>query len=280
MPEPVLAVIVVTHNSDKWLPDFFESWEKGIERTQIPHEVIVADADSAVLPANVPAGAQVLACGNVGYGASINRAVAASSAPWLLLCNPDLYFHEDFARDFLKRTLEAPPKGAGCIAPALVNEDDTGQPSVGAFPTIRRLITDQFRAPMHRKFIYPHAPGFCDWATGACLLIQREHFERVGGFDEKFFLYVEEVDLQKRLAGVGLRTFAQAESVMHMAPNAAAPRKSAARHSARGMLRYFAKHGSAGQLAGYRWLALLSGRLPWGEAFASKGKILETATGP
>jgi N-acetylglucosaminyl-diphospho-decaprenol L-rhamnosyltransferase len=281
MPEPLLAVIVVTHNSDKWLPGFFSSWEKGIEGTCIPHEVIVADAGSAVIPANLPAGVRVLSCGNVGYGASINRAVGASSAPWILFCNPDLLFSDKFGMEFLKPILDAPPQNAGCIAPGLMNDDHTGQPSAGPFPTIRRMMTDQFRAPLYRKFTYFDPTGFYDWATGACLLVRRKHFNLVGGFDERYFLYVEEVDLQRRLASAGLRTwFVQDGTVIHLAPNAAAPRESARRYSARGMLRYFAKHGTAGQLLGYRLLALVSGRLSVGEAFASKRKILETATGP
>ena len=89
------------------------------------------------------------------------------------------------------------------------------------------------------------------------------------------------MDLQKRLAGLGLRTwFVENVGVIHHAPNAAAPRSTAGRYSARGMLRYFAKHGSVGQLFAYRLLAFASRRLSIREAFAPKAKILETPTGP
>ncbi len=282
MPEPLIALIVVTHNSERWLPVFFRWWSSVMAETHYAHETIVADAGSAVLPSQVPPGARVLSCGNIGYGASINRAVAATNAAWLLLCNPDISFGEEFGAQFLKPMLTSPPKNAGCIAPGLVNDDDSAQPSAGPFPSIWRLITDQFRTPMHRKFTHPAATGFYDWATGACLLVRREHFQRIGGFDEKIFLYVEEVDLQKRFAGLGLRTwFVGNAGVIHHAPNAAAPHfLTAGRYSARGMLRYFAKHGSFGQLFAYRLLAFASRRLPVREAFARKAKILETPTGP
>jgi GT2 family glycosyltransferase len=284
MPEPVIAVIVVTHNSEGWLPGFFRWWASVTAATPYAHEIVVADAGSTMLPGAVPAGARMVACGNVGFGASINRAVTVTSAPWLLLCNPDVSFGEDFGPQFLKPVLTTPlsfPRNVGCIAPGLVNDDDSGQPSVGAFPRIRRLIADQFRSPMYRKFAHPAPTGLYDWATGACLLVRREHFQRVGGFDEKFFLYVEEVDLQRRLAAVGLRTwFVQDVGVIHHAPNAAAPRSTAGRYSARGMLRYFAKHGTFGQLFAYRLLAVASRRLSLREAFAPTGKILETPTGP
>ena len=181
MPEPLISLIVVTHNSEQWLPGFFRWWSSVMAESYFPHEIVVADAGSGVLPAQLPAGARVVSCGNVGYGASINRAVAGASSPWLLMCNPDLSFGEEFGAQFLKPMLTAPPKSAGCIAPGLVNDDDSGQPSVWPFPRIWRLITDQFRAPMRRKFTHPAATGFYDWATGACLLIRRE-FSACGRF--------------------------------------------------------------------------------------------------
>ena len=285
MPEPLISLIIVTHNSDHWLTAFFRWWFAVMADARMVHEIVVADSGSGVPPEKICAqlapAARVIACGNVGYGAAINRAAAITTAPWLLLCNPDISFGEDFFSSFLEPMIRHPPARAGCMAPGLVNGDDTAQPSAGPFPTIRRLITDQFRSPMYRKFSYPEPTGYYDWATGACLLIRREHFVQVGGFDEKFFLYVEEVDLQKRLAGLGLRTwFVREGGVMHHAPNAVRPQRSTQRYSARGMLRYFAKHGALGQLLAYRFLALASFRLLLREAFASKKSILEKSTGP
>ena len=280
---PALTLVVVTHNSARWLPGLFQSWRKAVP--SLATEIVVADAGSTDntrdLAAAQEPSAQILACGNIGYGAAINRAAAATSAPWLLLCNPDLSFPNNFAGTFLLPMMNAPPLGSACIAPGLVNEDATGQPSVGPFPSIRRLITDQFRSPLNRKFTLPQPTGFYDWATGACLLVRREHFKTVSGFDEKFFLYVEEVDLQRRLANIGLRTwFIQDVGLIHLAPNAASPRHSAQQYSTRGLLRYFAKHGTPIQLLAYRLLCLASFRLSVANAFASRRKILETPTGP
>jgi GT2 family glycosyltransferase len=278
---PLLAVIVVTHNSARFLPDFFQSWQA----TNPPsHEILLANSgstdDTLQLAATFPA--KVLPLKNIGYGAAINAAAGQTSADWLLLCNPDLIFPEDFATEFLNPMMDNPPQNAGCIAPGLVNEDDTGQLSVGHFPTIRGLIADQFRPAWRRKYIYPDPTGFYDWATGACLLIRRQHFQSIGGFDERFFLYSEEVDLQRRLAEKGLRTYFQQDAaVMHLAPAASRnPPKIIRRYAARGTLRYFAKHGRFLQLSLYRLLAIASRRLPINEALASRRKVLSTPTGP
>ncbi len=121
-----------------------------------------------------------------------------------------------------------------------------------------------------------------DWATGACLLIRREHWNAVAGFDEKFFLYVEEVDFQRRLAALGLRTLLKRDvAVTHLSPAASrSPSATIRRYAARGLLRYFAKHGTPAQLLTYRLLVLSTGRLSPKEALAPKQKILETPTGP
>ncbi|HUO10011.1 MAG TPA: glycosyltransferase family 2 protein [Phycisphaerae bacterium] len=283
MPEPLFALIVVTHNSKQWLPGFFKTWSTGVPT--LPAEIVVADSGSTDgtrrVAREISPSARILECGNIGYGAAANRGVAATSAPWILLCNPDLEFDKGFESDFLQPMMQKPPHGAGCIAPGLINEDETGQYSVGDFPTVWGILRDQFREPEKRKYVLRSKEEMFDWATGAILLICREHWNAVGGFDEKFFLYAEEVDFQRRLAHHGLRTRLVREvGVRHLSPAAGRATAQIKRYSARGMLRYFAKHGTLVQLLAYRLLALASLRLPPSEALAPKKTILDTPTGP
>src|SRR5262249_25217967 len=146
------------------------------------------------------------------------------------------------------------------------------------------LIRDRFRPPSLRKYLLnsPAPHEFFDWATGACLLLRREHWKQVRGFDEKFFLYVEDIDLQKRLANSRLRTYFLATSaVAHLNPTASRPRdRQLRKYGARGLLRYFAKHGTPSQLLAFRLLALASLRLAPSEALASRSNILCKSTGP
>jgi N-acetylglucosaminyl-diphospho-decaprenol L-rhamnosyltransferase len=287
-----LAVVVVTHDSAAWLPGFFETWRvaaggsEALRRGGV--EVVVADAGSvddtvAVVQRAGGAEVRIIACGDVGFGAAANRGVGATSAARLLVCNPDLTFPADFVRALIDPLLLPLSKdsplwyGAACIAPRLLNPDGSVQASVGRFPTIGGVVGDQFWPREQRKYVrpQPETAGLVDWAAGACLLLRRDKFEEVGGFDERFFLYVEEVDLQRRLWAVNGQTwFAPEACVTHHAPNASRPpRAKVQRWAAQGLLRYFAKHGSAGELAAFRLLAAVSGRLGVGEVMASRRAI-------
>jgi len=298
-PDGLLTLVVVTHDSVRWLRPFFESWRDAVaDAPELARSaVVVADAGSTdQIPAELARlrpDAKVLPVGHIGYGAAANAAIKAVGTPWVLLCNPDLTFPSGFGAEFLQpftartqRENEEWLKKAGVIAPRLVNPDGSVQPSVGRFPTIRGMLRDQFRRREERKYSFPQPTERCriDWATGACLLINREAFESVGGFDPFFFLYMEEVDLQLRLAAAGYPSwFVPAEhgGVVHHAPNAArSARPEVQRWAARGLLRYFAKHGNALQLAACRGLILIAGRLACSEALAGRKTLLARRTGP
>jgi GT2 family glycosyltransferase len=281
-----LALVVVTHNSASWLGRFVETWKLAAEKASgVDVPVVVADSGSqddtlAVAWKLLPT-ASFLRLGHVGFGAAANAGIREATADWILLCNPDLSFPPEFAARLAAALAQATGPVA-CIAPRLLNPDGTTQPSVGPFPSFGRIVRDQFRPRPCRKYACPKpsAAGPVDWATGACLLLRREAVLAAGGFDEKYFLYVEEVDLQRRLRAAGRTVwFATDLCVIHHQPNARRlPQTEIQRYAARGLLRYFAKFG--GGLAGYRLMAFISGRLPAREVFASRRQILECPTGP
>jgi N-acetylglucosaminyl-diphospho-decaprenol L-rhamnosyltransferase len=294
---PLLALVIVTHNSADFLPQLAQSWHTavgGILGLSDQIETHIADSGSADNSRDLAKilfpSAKLYLCQNIGYGAAGNIAIRASTAPWILLCNPDLSFSPDFAKNLLAPILQnpsapfAPHKKIAAIAPRLLNPDGSPQPSVGQFPTLASLLRDQFRPRPNRKYIFPQptAPGPIDWATGACLLLNRNAFVEVGGVDEKYFLYGEELDLQRRFHDAGYANwFLPTATVTHLNPNAArSPRPQAQHWAARGSLRYFAKFSGPLTLTAFRLLALASFRLPPSEALASRRKILDSPTGP
>lgn len=143
---------------------------------------------------------------NLGFAAAVNRGCRLSTGPWVLLLNPDVTVPDGFLDDVfgaVARAEEAP--GTGVIGFRLLNRDGTPQPSAGPFPTFGRTLAGLFLSRAHRKC--KDNPGGdrrpVEWATGGCLLVRRECFEQLGGLDETFFLYYEDVDFCRRAAMSG-----------------------------------------------------------------------------
>src|SRR5262249_53893219 len=122
----------------------------------------------------------------------------AAQSPWLLVLNPDV----EIARGFLNQVFarleqyETDPGGPpGIVGFGLLNPDSSPQGSVGVFPSLTRSLWEQFLPRSRRKYQpgWRVQPGPVDWVTGACMLASREMMATLGGMDEDFFLYYEEV---------------------------------------------------------------------------------------
>ncbi len=137
---------------------------------------------------------------NGGFSAGVNAGWRASRGRWLLVLNPDIVAAPDLLDQVLRRIdayearAEAIP---GVVGFALRNPDGTRQPSVGAFPSLARTVWEQVIPRSRRKYQpeWRHRAGPVDWVTGACFLVAAPLLEAVGGMDEDFFLYHEEVAL-------------------------------------------------------------------------------------
>jgi N-acetylglucosaminyl-diphospho-decaprenol L-rhamnosyltransferase len=164
---------------------------------------------------------------NVGYGGGMNRAVAAmgdDDSP-VLVCNPDLVVRPG-AIKVLVAALEADPK-VGIVGPRLNNVDGSLYPSARAFPAMGDAIGHAFLgavAPRNRfsqryKLLdWDHATARpVDWVSGACCLVRRTAWDEVGGFDDSFFMYMEDVDLCWRVGRRGWQVlYEPAAEVMHV----------------------------------------------------------------
>ena len=289
-----IDIIVVTCDSSQWIPDFWRSLLVSLKKANgcVHGRLIVADSGSTDQTLQVVRdmggdGGEVVVreCGHIGFGAAANQGLKLCQSEWVLICNPDLTFTENFFIELQNVIARHPDKGRiSCLAPRLYHPNGSVQASVGAFPSVWGIVKDQFRARTMRKYlsIQPDALQEIDWATGACLAFKRRVLEQVGGFDEHYFLYVEEVDLQKRLRAAGFEiVFAPQLGVIHHQPNAARPKQDhIQKYAARGNLRYFAKYSSWVTLWMYRLMALVSGRLSVREVFLSRSEILQQRTGP
>lgn len=212
---PDVSVIVVTYNSAAIIERCLCAVR---EQAGVSYEVLVVDNDSrdetaGVVRGRFPEAIVIESGGNVGFAAANNRGIEHARGRYVFFLNPDAFLEPD-AMATLVAALDARPEAAVC-APRLLNADGSLQYSARNFPTVPNQL---FEALMLHKVMRHSScrwgdviydPAFyttdrsVDWLSGAALLVRAEALEEVGSFDERFFLYSEEKDLQYRLALLG-----------------------------------------------------------------------------
>jgi N-acetylglucosaminyl-diphospho-decaprenol L-rhamnosyltransferase len=235
-----------------------------------PREVVVVDNAStdgsvAMVQASYPGVRLQVNQTNLGYGAGANQAMAACTAPYVLLLNSDTRLQPG-ALAALGEYLDRHPRAA-IVGPRLVNPDGTLQASCYPFPTpVHTFLENSIAAVRVGRFIRGNVPllrnhylrtwshtsaRVVPWVKGAALGIRREAFEAVGGFDTAFFMYSEEVDLCYRLATAGWQIhFAPVTTVMHIGGASTMQlRSEMAAQFLASTLQFYERHSSRVQLA-------------------------------
>jgi len=218
-------VIVVTYNPGETLEAFVYS--VGAATTSLAVEIIVVDNDSsdgAAQAVSADGRARLIETGaNLGYGAAANLGARDADAEWLVICNPDIVWHPG-ALDALLTATERWP-AAAAFGPTILEPDGSIYPSARALPSLRTGVG-------HALFsrLWPSNPwtrryrGATDgrervagWLSGSCLAVRREAFEAIGGFDERYFMFFEDVDLGRRLGAAGYASvYVPAATVTHL----------------------------------------------------------------
>lgn len=175
------------------------------------------------------AGAAWLETGaNVGYGRAANAGAghpAVACLPWLLVCNPDVEITPGSVAT-LAATLRS-DEALGAVGPRISNPDGSLYPSARVFPDLLDaaghgllgLVAPRNRfTRRYRLLDWDHSRlARADWVSGACFMARRTAWEQVGGFDPRYFMYLEDVDLCWRLAGAGWSVAYQpAAEVVHV----------------------------------------------------------------
>jgi GT2 family glycosyltransferase len=204
---------------------------------------------------------------NRGFAAGANQGLAASTRPFVLFLNPDAIVEADALPRALAY-LESMP-AVGVVGCRTVNADGTPQPTVDAFHRVRGLVSEALagaRGPV--RGMAPTASGLVDWVYGSFLLGRRTALAAVGGFDEAYEMYGEDVDLCHRLRAAGWRTAYCADAtVVHHGNRSGAARYGEARDAAvlRGTLRFFRRRRGRLSELGFRAAA--------GASFAAKAAV-------
>jgi N-acetylglucosaminyl-diphospho-decaprenol L-rhamnosyltransferase len=212
--QPTWAAVVVNYEAGPLLADCVRSVLADVSAGDA--ELVVVDNGSAdgsvdLLRAAFPGVRVVASPGNVGYARAANLGIAATRAPVVAVLNPDLTIEPGTAKAMLARFDAEPALGA--CGPCVRNPDDSVYPSARTSPSLALAVahgvfglwwpTNPFTARYRQLDADPARPRSVDWVSGAAIWLRRTALDAVGGWDERYFMYVEDLDLCWRLRRAG-----------------------------------------------------------------------------
>ncbi|HRT39980.1 MAG TPA: glycosyltransferase family 2 protein [Candidatus Woesebacteria bacterium] len=272
MIKPILSIIIVSYNTADITINCLRSilTDKGLKN--IPYEIIIIDnnsKDNSVNEikktftryiSNFTLKIIKNSC-NLGFGKANNQGLKIAQGNYILFLNSDtIVLHSSISQAL--DWLCSHPEAAACTA-QLLNKDKTIQASGGFFPNLANMLTwslglDDLPGINYLiKPFHPHPPKFYthdsfylrdhqqDWITGAFMLIRRELLDKIGGFDENYFMYGEEVELAYRLKQITTNNqiwYLVGPQIIHFGRASAADQSQPILNEYRGVLAFFKKH--------------------------------------
>lgn len=255
MSQPDLSIIIVSWNVRELLEACLHAILTHQESLTV--EILVIDSHSADGTAEMVRQkfphVRLTAClENVGFPKGNNIGLAQASGRYLFLLNPDTEIIGS-ALTTLKNYLDHHP-AVGVVGPQLLNSDGSVQSSRRRFPTWQTAVFEstwlQPYAPaglLERFYVLDRPddqPAEVDWVMGAAMLVRREVVEQVGGMDEGYFMYSEELDWCKRIKAAGWQVVYEpaAQIIHHSGKSSEQASTQRHIHFNRAKLRYFRKH--------------------------------------
>jgi len=209
------GLVVVGYESDAEWSGFFDSISRS---SQLPHSIVIVDnSPTCQIETHIGGNLRVTLLHeplNLGYGGASNRGVMQfpDHLDWVVICNPDIRVEPDTFEKLLAN-LEVLPQTA-VLGPAIITPSMEVYPSARAIPGIRigighALLGDLWPTnPWSLAYLGDYTSNKAQsvgWLSGAFIMIKRSDFDRVGGFDERYFMFFEDVDLGFRIKKAGLR---------------------------------------------------------------------------
>jgi len=213
-----LVISIVSYNSLNFLKECLNSII--VNPPGVSYEIIVVDngstdGSSEFVKNNFPQVRLLTNSRNVGFAVANNKAIKSSNSRFVLLINSDCLVYKnslDKLLDFMKENVEV-----GIVGPKIINADGSIQLSCRKFPSIldatfHTILADIFPDnPFSRRYklveIGRDRPFEVDWVSGSCMMIRRKALEDTGLLDERYFMYVEDVDLCYRMWQKGWKVF-------------------------------------------------------------------------
>lgn len=211
-----LSIIIVNYNSKEKTLACLISLNRA-DFAGLTNEVILVDNNSSE---SIEFEARTIIDGlvfiknpaNIGMGAGNNVGIRRSTGEFVLVLNPDTEVKPDAIRTMVAYLRDNP--GVGLVGPELIYPDGTPQDSCYRYPNlvlplVRRTFLGGFAKDYLDYYLMKNLdltkPQAVDWIMGSCLLMRRSVLDQVGLFDERFFMYLEDTDLCRRINNAGYK---------------------------------------------------------------------------
>jgi N-acetylglucosaminyl-diphospho-decaprenol L-rhamnosyltransferase len=234
------TLVTVTYNSAEALRRFgADSLPDGIEWVVVDN----ASEDDSARVAEDQGASVVRLAKNVGFSAANNVGLARAAGDYIAFVNPDVAVRTS---DLTRLEAALREHGECLVAPQLLNLDSSPQPNGRGMPTMLRKVANRLSASEtpYRVFASPGEVRFIAWAMGAAVAGRRDTFERLGGWDERYFVYYEDSDLGLRswAAQVPVLLIGDVRWIHGWARETMGLSLRAWRHELRGATRFFARY--------------------------------------
>jgi len=219
--KPFISAIIVAYRSDKYINPCIASIITSARFAQLPLEVIVVINDPKNISYRLPKIAKVIKSKkNIGYAAGVNAGAKRARGEWLLVANPDTVTDE---KALLYMSQHFNDKNVAVVGPKIFLLDGSIQLTINKLPSLWQVFLEQSylykifpfskltpKADM-RQYAYTHE---VEALEGTYLLIQKKYFDLLGGMDERFFLYYEDMDFCKKINGVNFRILFEPRAII------------------------------------------------------------------
>jgi GT2 family glycosyltransferase len=204
--KPDLSIIIVNFNTKKLVLDCIGSLKN--EGSKVTKEIIIVDNGSSEKFPTLPGIKLIQNKDNLGYAKAVNAGIKMAQGEYILILNSDTIVKGNVFEkliEFARKTSDA-----GVVGPRLLNIDGSIQASASHLPSIVNAIREYWLGKKGRFELYvPHGnkPQEVEALVGAVFLITPAALKKVGGFDEKYFMYYEDLDYCKRVRRASLKVY-------------------------------------------------------------------------
>ena len=272
-----LSIVLVNYNGSQFLDSCLDSIEQFSNYSST--EVIIIDnfsTDSSleIIKGKFPSFNLICSQVNLGFARANNLAVKHSHGEHLLFLNTDTILTSNSPQilsDYLHQYQDV-----GVVSPRITFKDGSYQLSCGKLPNLAIEFLDKIRYGLDRKWHHVFGSLYnkqystvqeMGWLTGACLMMRRDVFEQLGGFDESFFMYFEDKDICKRVHEAGWKVvYYPKTSLIHLLGGSSSSVQNSVQNSVHtyyrdSQLYYYQKHLGKFQTAILKFYLRLSGKV-------------------